>query len=646
MSRLNHALLALALFVLTFASPSTLTYAAPLDGALPGEVLLKLQPGYRLLANGQVVAPTGTPQVLANRLSSAIADLRLQNAELLTGTTSTYHLTSRNGQSGRVLAAQLAGLPGVVYAEPNYERQLLRTPNDSIIGQQWALSNIQAYEAWDITTGAQIVVAVLDTGVDGGHPDLRGKVINGFNAIANNGDAGDDNGHGTAVAGLIAANTDNGSGIAGLCWGCVIMPIKVLTGRGSGSDAGVAAGIRWATDNGARILNLSLGGSSESQTLREAVEYAISRNVLVVAASGNERSEGNLPSYPAAYDGVLAVGATGNSDVVTGFSNTGDYVDMSAPGVGLWTTLPGGEYGPPNGTSFSSPYVAGAAALVYTLRPDLPQGDVQCVLKAGTDDKGAPGKDPEYGWGRLNAFKALQVAGGYNGCPLNNPPPPQPEQPTPPAPAPPTDGSAPPAFAPIPPFAGDANRAYFPETGHSLGGEFKRYWERHGGLAIFGFPTSEEFVEVGSNGQPYTVQYFERHRLEFHPEAAPPYNVQLSRIGDDVLRLTGRDWFGFPRTGPQPDCLFFDATGNAVCGSFLNYWRSNGLEFDGRGGKSYEESLALFGAPISPPQVEEVAPGVFLTVQWFERARFEDHGGGTVLLGLLSNEYTRLRGWR
>ena len=187
---------------------------------------------------------------------------------------------------------------------------------------------------------------------------------------------------------------------------------------------------------------------------------------------------------------------------------------------------------------------------------------------------------------------------------------------------------------------------YFPETGHSLRGAFLSYWEAQGGLPIFGFPTSEELSEAGGDGQAYTVQYFERHRFEFHPENAPPYNVQLARIGDDVLRAGSRDWFAFPKTGPKSGCLYFEATAQSLCEPLLSYWRSNGLEFDGRGGKSYAESLALFGQPLSPPQVEEVAPGVFVTVQWFERARFEDHGAGRVLLGLLGNELTQRRGWR
>lgn len=616
--------------------------------------LLALLAGLYGPAAPRTASASGASELLvALRPGQPIAALGLRGATPLFSDAAgaLYRVPVAPGADVDTLTARLAANPAVRYVEPNRRRTLQRTPNDEVLRQQWGLRNILAEQAWDITTGGPIVVAVLDTGVDGSHPDLQGKVLPGHNVFSGGANAGDDNGHGTAVAGLIAANTDNRTGIAGLCWGCRILPVKVLDANGGGNDATVAAGIRWAADNGARVINMSLGGAGESETLREAVEYAAAKGIVLVAASGNEREAGNPVSYPAAYSQVIAVGATGNADTITGFSNTGDYLDIAAPGVGLWTTLPDGRYGPPNGTSFSSPYVAGAAALVLTQRPDLGWYDVACVLQASADDKGAPGKDPEYGWGRLNVLQAVQLAPVYTGCPLEAPAPqPAPEpapQPAPePAPAPPPlPGAAPAAFAPIAPVSGPGVR-YFPETGHSLRGTFLSYWEAHGGLPIFGYPTSEEFIETGADGKPYTVQYFERHRFELHPENAPPYNVLLARIGDDLLRASGRDWQAFPKTGPRSGCLYFEATGQSICEPLLSYWRSNGLEFDGRAGVSYAESLALFGQPLSPPQTEELAPGVFVTVQWFERTRLEDHGAGRVLLGLLGNELVQRRGWR
>jgi thermitase len=641
--RLLLALLMVVLTIAVLASPGPApAAAAPL---LPGELLVRLRPGLTLDGAGRSAEHT---------LNHRLASLGAHTALPLVRSEGLYLVRIAAGADPLSSAARLAADPAVVYAEPNYVRTLARVPNDEVYAQQWNLATIQVADAWTITTGEALLVAVLDTGVDAEHPDLLGKVLPGLNVFATNVSAGDDNGHGTAVAGLIAATSDNSIGIAGICWGCQILPVKVLNARGAGSDAGVAMGMRWAVDQGARVINMSLGGGDDSRTLREAVQYALDRGVLVVAASGNERREGNQINYPAAYPEVLAVGATSFDDQLADFSNTGDYLDLAAPGVGLWTTLPNGRYGAPDGTSFASPHVAGAAGLVLSLRPDLGWYDVSCILRASADDRGLPGRDPEYGWGRLNVLRAVQLAGNYQGCPLDAPVPvpvppiaptplPVPE-PIPPPPAPST--GAPPAFAPVPEPPPSPDLRYFPETGHTLRGAFRRYWEAQGGLSIFGFPTSEEYQISGADGRVYTVQYFERHRFEWRPEQPPPYDVQLSRIGDEVLRAGGRDWFTFPRSGATTGCLYFAETDQSICEPFLSYWVSNGLEFDGRPGKSYAESLALFGLPIAPPQLEEVAPGVMRTVQWFERARFEEHEGGRVLLGLLGNEEARLRGWR
>ncbi|MBO9317494.1 MAG: peptidase S8 [Chloroflexus sp.] len=544
--------------------------------------------------------------------------IRAQRSEPLGG--QTYLIRLPAGMPSELALAHIRSLNGVIYAVPDYERTISRTSNDPLRDQQWALGTIAAYDAWDITTGGPIVIAVIDTGVDANHPELAGRVLSGFNAITGSPNASDDNGHGTAVAGIIAASGDNGEGIAGLCWGCVILPIKACLSNGRCRDSSVISAIRWATDNGARIINLSLGGSSPSPALHEVVRYASERGVLIVAASGNERAEGNTPNYPAAYPETLAVGATGYGDEVTGFSNTGDFIDLVAPGVDIATTIPNNGYVLATGTSFASPFVSGAAALIMTLRPDLSNHDVRCVLAISADDRGVPGRDSEYGYGRLNVLTALQTAITYGGCPLGT--------------------SA--EHSSFDPFARvdvpTDGRRYFPETGHTLGGGFRTYWEQNGGLPIFGFPISEEFTEISSDGRPVTVQYFERHRFEWRPEHAPPYNVLLSRIGDDILRRQGRDWMTFEQSGPISGCRYFAETNQSVCEPFLSYWQRNGLEFDGRPGKSYAESLALFGLPLSTPQVEETRPGTVVIVQWFERARFELHPDGQVLLGLLGNE--------
>jgi hypothetical protein len=693
----KHLRPALVLLLLLLLMPIGAS-AAPKTprNALSGELIVKLRPGATLSASARAA---GTH---AESLNALLTGARAGAAQALGAGSDTYRVQVGSGADLEVLAARLAADPAVDYAEPNYVYTQMRTPNDTVLSQQWGLRKIHAFEAWDITTGGPITIALLDTGVSSSHPDLQGKLLRGYDFFNNDDDPSDDEGHGTYTAGVAAATSDNGAGIAGVCWGCKILPVKVLGSRGQGNAATTAAGIRWAVDQGARIISMSLGGDQDAQVVRDAVNYAHEHNALIIAASGNGQREGNVPNYPAAYPSVLAVSATTDTDTVTRFSTIGNFVDISAPGVGLWSTFwsraAGDTYEAANGTSAACPHVAGAAALALTLRPDLSADQLADILMAAADDLGAPGKDIEYGYGRLNVQRVVQLAsdpnvlsrsrieGSVTGArpgqvvSLSNG---QQIQ---------TDGngfyrfenlpagmytvtvtgpdgapssqqswvsgtplsvatlnfsfgpSAAQYFAPVGPPSDGA--AYFPETGHTLRGTFQTYWRAHGGLPIFGYPTSEEFVERGEDGRDYVVQYFERHRLELHPENAAPYNVLLSRLGDQILQGGGRSWFAFPKGAPQPGCQYFEATGHSLCEPFLGYWRSNGLELDGRRGKTQAESLALFGAPISEPQIETLSDGRHYTVQWFERARFEDHGPQGVLLGLLANDLAQARGWR
>jgi thermitase len=602
---------------------------------LPGELVLKLDAAHTLSTTAIPAGPHA--QAIGQLLHGAGASAALSLGQ----TSQTYRVRVRDTVDLKHLTQQLSATPGIVFAEPNNAHRALRLPGDPAVRQQWALRNIQAFEAWDITTGGDITIAFLDTGVSDSHPDLKGRVLDGYDFYNNDPDANDDEGHGTYTAGVAAAEGDNGEGIAGVCWSCKVLPVKVLGSRGQGDDATIAAGIRWAADQGARIISMSLGGDEDTQVLRDAVTYASQRGALLIAASGNGQSEGNAPNYPAAYPEVLAVSATDGSDVVTGFSTYGDFVDISAPGVGVWSTVwdseRGNTYAAGNGTSAAAPYVAGAAALVLTLRPDLNAAQIADILTRSSDDRGAPGKDPQNGNGRLNLFHAVQLAID----PTLNFTPPAPETPVQ---APPPAPNSAPAFARVGPPSDGAR--YFAETGHTLGGAFRTYWERHGGLSIFGFPISEPFLERGEDGRDYTVQYFERHRFEYHPENRPPYDILLSRLGSITLADSGRDWNAFPKGAPQEGCRYFSETGHTTCGAFLRYWQTHGLELDGRRGFTASESIALFGAPISPPQTETLSNGRTVTVQWFERARFEDHGSEGVLLGLLSADLAARRGWR
>lgn len=181
----------------------------------------------------------------------------------------------------------------------------------------------------------------------------------------------------------------------------------------------------------------------------------------------------------------------------------------------------------------------------------------------------------------------------------------------------------------------------FPETGYCISGRIRAFWEQHGGLAVFGLPITPQRAET-IEGRTVQAQWFERTRLELHPEHAPPFDVLLGRLGADRLRQQGRDWQAFPASVPRADCLFFAETGHNICGDILAAWRAGGLELDGRAGKSIGESLALFGLPLSEAYTETLSDGRRLTVQWFERARFEVHPANAppynVLLGLLGRE--------
>ncbi len=261
---------------------------------------------------------------------------------------------------------------GVSYAEADgivHASLAINDPYSIAPYASWPLINPLFPEGWDLTTGnSSVVVAVVDTGVQAGHPDL-GTLTAGWDFVNNDGDPADDNvadhGHGTLVAGVIAAQGNNGIGIAGICWKCQIMPVKVLDSTGSGTDSWVASGITWAVDHGADVINLSLGGTENSLTLAGAVNYALGRGVVVIAAAGNDGEDpilGTTKNYPAAYPGVISVGAVDDANTRYDFSNYGPWVEVDAPGCTNSTAL-GGLYGGFCGTSTASPFVAGLAGL-------------------------------------------------------------------------------------------------------------------------------------------------------------------------------------------------------------------------------------------------------------------------------------------
>ncbi len=335
--------------------------------------------------------------------------------------------------------------PDVEYAVPNHIRYLAITPNDPLFSEQYALYNpgqavppgspqgierpdVKAREAWEETTGEEdIIIAILDTGVDFGHPDLDDKLLmNGYDFVNDDSDPTDDNGHGTFVAGIAAAETNNGEGIAGVAWGCKILPIKVADATGIVDVATEILGIERAVQNGAHVINLSIAGPGYSQPEREAIRDASNNGVVVVAAAGND---GTGTYYPAAYDECMAVAATDMDDLRADWSNYGPEIDVAAPGVEIvgpvptWFWGPGSfPYGSGDGTSFSAPFVAGLAALIISIK-GMEEGDalldennilivedVMNIICYTADDVNYAtysGRDDFIGYGRINMERAL-----------------------------------------------------------------------------------------------------------------------------------------------------------------------------------------------------------------------------------------------
>ncbi|GAA3403834.1 S8 family peptidase [Paenibacillus hodogayensis] len=300
----------------------------------------------------------------------------------------------------------------VEFAEPHflYMTNEAVEPNDRLYAKyQWNLPAIETIPGWDVSRGSEdVIVAVVDTGVDVNHPDLKGRTIAGVNIVNKDAPALDDVGHGTHVAGIISALVNNGEGVAGISWYNNIMPVKVLDETGAGSTYSVAQGIIWAADHGAKVINMSLGNYAESKFLHEAIRYAYDRDIVLIAASGNDNTE--RPGYPAAYPEVFAVAATDANKQKASFSNYGNYIDVAAPGVNIASTYPDNHYAALSGTSMASPHVTALAALIRSVNPLLTNEEVMDVMRKTAIDLGAKGKDNYYGYGQIDIVKALSQA--------------------------------------------------------------------------------------------------------------------------------------------------------------------------------------------------------------------------------------------
>ncbi|HSQ82921.1 MAG TPA: S8 family serine peptidase [Casimicrobiaceae bacterium] len=296
--------------------------------------------------------------------------------------------------------------PAVKFAEVDRLISAAGTANDPYYTSEWHLPDIGAPTAWDYATGSGVTIAILDTGVDGTHPDLVSQMVPGWNFYNNSSNTADSNGHGTAVAGTAAAATNNAAGVASVAGGARIMPVVIADPNAWAYWSTVAQGITWAADHGARVASLSYQGASASSTIQSAASYLRSKGGVLFVAAGNTGAIDN--TAPTSL--MMVVSAIQQGDTLASFSTYGSFVDISAPGNNIISTAMGGGYWNCWGTSFATPIVAATAALILSERPDFTPSQVDATLESTAKDLGAPGYDVYYGYGNVNAAAALQYA--------------------------------------------------------------------------------------------------------------------------------------------------------------------------------------------------------------------------------------------
>lgn len=286
--------------------------------------------------------------------------------------------------------------------------------NDPYIGSAWHINKIGANAAWDSSTGAGVTIAILDSGIDAAHPDLKANLVAGRNVYDNNTDTSDICGHGTAVAGSAAALTNNGVGVPGIAGAAKIMPVRIAYWNASASQcygtySSIAAGITYAADNGAKIANASYARLAASSAVLSAARYMKSKGGLVFVSAGNANVDEGIAADPA----LIVVSSTTSSDARSSFSSYGEAVSLAAPGSGIWTTGRNATYASKNGTSFASPIAAGVAAMMMSARPDLSPDVIQSLLYSTAKDLGTVGRDKYFGYGRVDAAAAVAAAKNY-----------------------------------------------------------------------------------------------------------------------------------------------------------------------------------------------------------------------------------------
>jgi len=371
------------------SAPSSAPVALPAPEVRPGVVLVKFKSGVA----AAVVQKVKERELMAEVERVEGLDVRVMSVP-----------------SGREIekAEALRQDPDVLYAEPDYiMHAVVGPPNDPGYSQQWGVlpDKMNVTGAWDYTYGQGVTVAIVDTGVQLNHPDLQANIVAGYDFANNDADPTDDHSlsHGTHVAGTVAAVANNGVGVVGVAPTAKIMPVKVLDAQGSGYDSDVIAGIRYAADNGAKVVNLSLGQTSPSAALEDAVNYAVGRGVAVVAAAGNGNT--SVLFYPAAYVNAVAVGATTSTDARASFSNYGNWVDVAAPGANIYSTMRSSNYGYLSGTLMATPHAAGLAALLLSHNPASTVAQVRQAMQ--TTGVALPNAD----WGRSTTLRRLDARG-------------------------------------------------------------------------------------------------------------------------------------------------------------------------------------------------------------------------------------------
>ena len=318
-----------------------------------------------------------------------------------------------DGADERVAAEILKLNPHIKSAEVDKLIAPEQVGNDTYYKNAWHLPKIQAPTAWDSSLGTGVTIAILDSGVDGTHPDLAGKLVPGWNFYDGNNNTSDVYGHGTKVAGSAAAASNNGVGVTGVAWNAKIMPVRISDTAGYAFYSTIAEGIYWAADNGAKVVNVSYSVQG-STSVQNAANYLRSKGGIVVNSAGNSAALDTT----LANNALISVSATGSSDAKASWSSFGDYVDVAAPGAGIWTTTRGGGYASVSGTSFSSPVTAGVIALMMSANPALRPTELESILKSTAVDLGSAGSDREFGAGRIDAAAAVQQALALGGVPL------------------------------------------------------------------------------------------------------------------------------------------------------------------------------------------------------------------------------------